>query len=198
MPASKQPADWLQGNPSCTGTHFVGGQQSVVWGDRRLQALPTPAECFQICNLKTEQGIPTPMNSPGEPLHCEFLLSFLNSSSPISHWQMEIIIPSSVCAWSIWPEQRPREQWLLLLLFNEFKALCQPTWPLTATPCQERQTKPLPVPDSRASELPVVAGVSTGPGSPSGWNSHSPCWDLPLPQMKLWGPNSTLKHNSVS
>ena len=63
-----------------------------------------------------------------------------------------------------------------------------PTWPLTATPCQERQTKPLPVPDSRASELPVVAGVSTGPGSPSGWNSHNPCWDFLYFKWNYEGP----------
>lgn len=172
---------WVAGRAESEGTE-TSGPAYTCW--------------VRICTLKAEQGIPTLMNSLGQPLHCEFLLSFLTSPSPISHWQMEILIPSSVCTWSIWPERGPGNNGYYYLMNSR----------LCASPHMAPDCYSLP----RKADKALASARQQGFWAAScGWGFHrsrQPIWleqsqpmlGLPLLQMKLWGPGSALKHNSVS
>lgn len=143
---------------------------------------------------KTWDSYP-PRTFPGQPLHCEFPLSFPNSLSLISRWQVKSLILPSVHTWSIWPEQRPGNNGCYYY-FNEFKALFSPHMTRLPLLAKKGRQSPLPlmVPDSRTWELPVLARISLGPGCP--WVKWpQPMVGLSRPQIRSQGSGSALKHN---
>lgn len=106
-----------------SGPH-VGGQQSGVWGNRDFR--PCLHLLSQNLHFKSRTGDSNPyeLSRTASPLWVPAKLPDLPKSNfPLADGDSNTIL--SVYMKHL-ARERPREQWLLLLLFNEFKALCQP------------------------------------------------------------------------